>query len=220
MTSTVQISNHPHFEISITSDSDLTVRVWEYEDMRASPGQKTPVKSTTDFAVKKDVLRANSPFFDTMFGSRFREPDTSLVELKENSWIHTIALEIWFRRFHELAMTEACMTADREAIWSLVRAGDEFGLKREPLIQWFREWFDKNVKGKNLGSRLGKDGGTIAQEMLYPCWAFDHAPGFLAATKWLVYNTEKHIMERNPSKHRNFHLPPRVIRKNQFSVNL
>lgn len=219
--SEVPVTNYPHSTVKIAPDPDLTIRIYEYEDVYSAPGQLPPIKRVTDYAVSKAILCANSEPFNAMLRGGWKESKTNLVELKGNDWIMNLAMESWFRAFHGVPMTEECHKGDIAVVWSLVRAGDLWGLKREGLIKWFRDWFkqwwDKNGEGKDLGKSTDKSrgirSGTLAQMILYPCWAFDHAPGFAAATKWLVYNSKSHITEFNPTKHRDLHLPPRVIRK-------
>lgn len=219
--SEVSVTNHPHSTIKIAPDPDLTVRIYEYEDVYLAPGQLRPIKRVTDYAVSEAVLRANSDPFDKMLGGGWKESRTNFVELKEDDRFMNLAMEIWFRAFHGVPMTEECHNGEIAVVWSIIRAGDLWGLKREGLTKWFRDWFkqwwDKNGKGKDLGKSTKRStgicGGTLAQMILYPCWAFDHAPGFAAATKWLVYNSKSHITEFNPTTHRDLHLPPRVIRK-------
>ncbi|KAK0625665.1 hypothetical protein DIS24_g11022 [Lasiodiplodia hormozganensis] len=220
---TVSVANYPHYSVKIAAEPDLTVRIYEYQDVYAPPGRLPPIKCVTDYAVSRTIMRANSEPFDAMLQGGWMESRTTIVELKENDWIMSLAMEIWFRAFHGVPMTEECYKADVAVVWSLVRAGNMWKLKREGLIKWFSDWFKEcweRNKGKDLGKSMGKSMGgmggrsaKLAQVILYPCWAFDHAPGFAAATKWLVYHSASHITEFNPTKHRDLHLPKRIIQQ-------
>lgn len=86
--------------------------------------------------------------------------------------------------------------------WYLTAACDKYGLNINCLYHWFREWYEwQNIQ-------LIKP-----EELLFPCWRFNHAKGFKLATKTLVYGEAKHIMESNPTEVLDHHLPARVIRK-------
>lgn len=62
-----------------------------------------------------------------MFDSRFRESKASLVKLKENGWIHTLALEIWPRRFQRSSSLRK--TAESTpSLW-------KYGRSSSPLIE-------------------------------------------------------------------------------------
>ncbi|KKY19083.1 hypothetical protein UCDDS831_g05715 [Diplodia seriata] len=213
----VRVTNYPHTSVKIAPEPDLTVRVYEYEDVYAPHGQLPPIKCVTDFAVSRAVLRANSEPFNKMLGGGWKESTANPVELKGNDWIMNLAMEVFFRAFHGVPMSDECLNADVAVVWSILRAGDMWHLKREGLNKWFKGWFQKwaykNVKGKDLSGNTSFRDYKLAQVILYPCWVFDHAPGFAAATKWLVYNSISHITESNPTKHRNLHLPPRVIQQ-------
>ena len=54
--------------------------------------------------------------------------------------------------------------------------------------------------------------------LAYPCWRFDHAQGFLDVTEYLVYNGVGHLTEQNPVNLVEHHLPPRIIRKLDFTM--
>ena len=56
------------------------------------------------------------------------------------------------------------------------------------------------------------------RSLAYPCWRFDHAQGFLDATEYLVYNSVGHLTEQNPVNLVEHHLPPRIIRKLDFTM--
>ncbi|KAI4201417.1 MAG: hypothetical protein LQ350_003255 [Teloschistes chrysophthalmus] len=49
--------------------------------------------------------------------------------------------------------------------------------------------------------------------MLFPCWLFNHASGFSAATKIAVYNSRGHIGEQSPIQYYRSHLPSEVIQQ-------
>jgi hypothetical protein len=193
-------------EIKITDQPDLTVRVWEYEDVLAAPGQERPAKKA-GFLVNKEILRSNSNVLATMLREPWMRP-SPLLDLEEDTHIKTAALEIWFRTMHN-TLTDSSYAVPRPMLWSVIAAGDKYGFRFDLLREWFKQWYTRNEETADLK----RDKGQAAYELLFPCWAFDHAAGFLRVTKWLVYNCRTHIIERNPTPLKYHHLPPRVIRK-------
>lgn len=94
-------------------------------------------------------------------------------------------------------------------------------LQVECLISWFAEWYF--VKGFQE-RQLFHQGQTEEQlqeqlrkceleqrQLLFPCWRFRHHSGFALATRFLVYNSYRHIVEFSPLESREFHLPPLII---------
>lgn len=185
--------------VVIDASSDLTVKVIEYDDgLMLAHDQKPVIRYTCDFQVSREVLSSKSPVFKTLLMSNFTEAKKDMVTLEGDK---VASMDIWFRILHAVDVEDIQSTALAE-MWPIVAACDKYNLDILDLKGWFAEWYEK--KG-----RTHQD----ARELLYPCWIFDHAKGFAAATKLLAYSCTGHITESNPTKHREIHLPARVIRK-------
>lgn len=76
----------------------------------------------------------------------------------------------------------------------------------ELLYPWFKQWYAE-YEEPEFGFR----------QLLYPCWQYNHAVGFMVAAREAVYNSVGHITETNPTKHYEHHLPNRVIRRYMFT---
>lgn len=113
-------------------------------------------------------------------------------------------MNIWFRVLHAVAVDNTGAVPIDE-MWFLAAACDKYNLDIGDLKDWFALWY-------------GMQDVEILEprELLYPCWIFDHAKGFAAATKTLAYDETGHVTELNPTKHSELHLPSRVIRKSTF----
>lgn len=159
--------------------------------------------------------------FTCMLGERWMAPDANLIELKGNDWILNLAMEILFRALHHAPLTDASAETNIDVVWSIVMAGDMWRFSRGDMIaiigDWFAGWAEKNLREQDMGRKTKTNSRhVVAQVALYPCWLFNYAPGFMAATKWLVYNST-HVKECNPTKHKEIHLPKRICRKHQLS---
>ncbi|GME45801.1 hypothetical protein GTA08_BOTSDO04619 [Neofusicoccum parvum] len=212
---TIDDETIPYSRIKIADNPDLTIRVFEYVE---GPGYSTDSGNedddrgtakarATDFGVDKNVMRLHSPMLSKMLGpGGWREAGRAVVELHEDTSISTTAMQAWFLHFHGKTARLAGLEVTRKDIWSIVAAGKKYGLKSAELKTWFADWYTKSEKGKVWKVQ-------DFQELLYPCFEFDHAPGFARASRYLAYNKHGHIMEKNPTKHRDLHLPPRTIQQ-------
>ena len=84
---------------------------------------------------------------------------------------------------------------------------DFWQLKIEFLYPWFVKWYKAQRYDPKKFDVLEQ------RQLLFPCWRFQHAHGFAAATRFLAYNCKSHIEEKNPSEYDNLHLPHRIICK-------
>ena len=188
--------------IVIDEAGDLTVRVKEIKDKVTNVNVDNQSQQTTiitDFKVCKKVLISSSPVWKALLTlNHFAEADHDQVTLEED---HTGSMEILFRVLHGTSTDETCDVV-LEEMWPLVAACDKYNLDIKPLQSWFARWYKKQDI-----SRLDP------KMLLYPCWIFDHAGGFAAATKLLAYNNIGHITEIMPTKHYELHLPSRIIRR-------
>ena len=82
------------------------------------------------------------------------------------------------------------------------------------LCDWFQKWyFYEYNRHLAMQSRKSKRSGFVHRQLVYQCWQYDHAVSFLSATKAVVSNSKGHNMDRNPTKHRECHLPYGVTRE-------
>ncbi|MCJ1381297.1 hypothetical protein MMC17_004407 [Xylographa soralifera] len=186
--------------IVIDPDGDLVVRVIEYEEVLfGEPRGQHPIRRVAEFRVLREVLIKSSHVFRKLLTSTyFMEASETTITLEED---RVASMEIWFGVLHN-ALIDTSHDVYIEEMWHLVKACDKYHLVIRNLKSWFATWY-----GKQDFKELSK------AELLYPCFIFDHAQGFAAATKHLAYNGRGHIEEENPTSITNFHLPHRVIQQ-------
>ena len=198
--------------IIIDESGDLTVTIIEYEDQPIRPhnqaySSQEPVheeriiRKTEDFLVCRQTIVDSSSYFKVQLATTFAEARQSTVTQKEDV---VTAMEIWFRAVHN-AIIESTYDVPLSEMWNLIAAADKYEWDIRKLNDWFAQWHKKNFKA-DLDTR----------QLVYPCYRFDHAVGFAQATKALAYNSLGHIEEFNPTKHYQFHLPPRIIRESNI----
>ncbi|MCJ1476578.1 hypothetical protein MMC13_005244 [Lambiella insularis] len=186
--------------IDIDAQGDLVVRVVEYENaLSGSPRQKPPVRQIVDFKVRKEVLVKSSTYFRTMFSAgQYSEATQDPITLEED---RTICMEVWFRRLHN-SMVAIPHNLTLEEIWHLLAACNKYDLVVTDLKDWFATWYgNQNVTDLEM------------EQLLYPCFMFDHPIGFALSTKYLVYNGSGHLTEENPTQYRRLHLDSLVIQQ-------
>lgn len=191
----------------IDKDGDLTVEVIEYKNQTEDGNGNRPVSGTQQFRVCREVLTRHSEIFVKMFlPSHWREAKKDFVELREDS---IASMDIWFRILHD---TDLVYNVPLEEMWRLVTACDKYHFDLSMLEPWFATWYRKhNIDQYYLN--WGIKDSLDPRSLLYPCWVFDHAKGFMRATHFLTYNSVRHITEHNPSIHHDLRLESRVIRK-------
>ncbi|KAK8191559.1 hypothetical protein HDK77DRAFT_476580 [Phyllosticta capitalensis] len=223
-TITVDGVDIPLFRTKIADKPNLTIRLYEYENPHQANKDETDddneateaddkapkISKVTDFEVQKDILTTKSPVFSSMLGSHWREAGENTVELHEDTFISTTALEIWFRVFHDkINQDEHCKGVTRAQLWHLCEAAVKYGFRRADLKDWFGSWFDQ-VEGSELSEQ-------IARELLYPCFAFGNIHAFARVTKYLAYNATGYITEVNPTPFRGLHLPSRCLQQLNYA---
>ena len=112
-----------------------------------------------------------------MLTSNFAEAKKDIMTLEGDK---VTSMDIWFRTLHTVRMDHT-QSVPIEEMWHLVAACDKYNLNIRELHEWFAEWYEKMARTH------------LARELLYPCWIFDHAKGFAAATKALAYGSIGHI---------------------------
>ena len=131
--------------------------------------------------------------------SDFKEVTSDAVVLEGD---HTRSIDIWFRAIHDAIHSD--YTVPLAEMWHIVAAGDKYDLDIKLLWPWFAKWYDlQNISILD------------ARQLLYPCYTFNHAQGFMSASKKLVYGTIGHINEKNPTELFELHLQPRIMRKSR-----
>lgn len=209
----------------VDPNGDLEVTVIEYKKNQLyystydvevnTSGSQTPhpIKSAT-FRVNAEIVKNGFPVINMMLRPvgggmiGFKESGASKITLEEDS---VMAMEILFKIFHSCT-DETNVQADIEEIWNVAAAVDKYGVdvKNKLIRVFYGQWY-KSLQPK-FESSPSYQKSNIAQQLLFPCFTFDHAPGFLGITKHLVYSTAGHVVESNPSRHRRIHLRPRVMR--------
>ncbi|THV92482.1 hypothetical protein D6D25_09491, partial [Aureobasidium pullulans] len=81
----------------------------------------------------------------------------------------------------------------------VISSARHFLIEVVELDSWFKLWYEHGHNSK-----------TDPKSMLYPTYQLNHAEGFAAATKKMVYHHTR-IEETKNQQHRDLHLPPRVI---------
>jgi len=205
--------------IPIDEEGDLVIKVVQFDDSILVPWNGEPiVLREEDFLVKKQVINKHSRTLGMLLArhsSSGRAAETFTI--KDDS---IASMEICFRTIHDASTLTSMVPL--EEIWHLTvdfviihipivclhcfkAAGIKYDLDGKMLFDWFGRWYQwfEAEHATNL----------LCRELLYPCWRFNHARGFLEATRVAIYRNVGPVMERNPTKHYECHLPSRVIRK-------
>ena len=205
----------------IDKDGDLTVEVIEYGDQVEDGTGNRPVARTLQFRVRQEVLIKNSSYFAVMFRpSHWREAQEESIKLEEDS---VASMDICFRIMHD---TDLVYDVPLEEMWRLVTACDKYHFNLCMLRPWFATWYqqqniDQYYENWAITSRDRRHTHLLdPRSLLYPCWIFDHAKGFMRATQFLSYHSTGHITEHNPTIHRDLRLESRVIRKSSSDLSL
>ncbi len=197
----------------IARKGNLTVEVIEYDDKARDGNGNRLVKKKQQFRVRREVLTKQLKL------SHWKEAQQDLVQLKEDSSI--ASMDIWFRILHD---TDMVHDVPLEEMWSLVAACDKHQFDLDMLKPWFATWYQKhgvNQYYTNWDIKNKSDTYLLdPRSLLYPCWKFDHAEGFMRATHFLSYNSVGHITEYNPTIYLHLRLENRIIRKLSTDLTL
>ena len=99
---------------------------------------------------------------------------------------------IWLKILHNSDLQTSYDDQNLRIIWELLAAGLKYGFDPHKAKTWFRTWYSQNQ------TYIGQQSVRYHQALLFPCHALDHAVGFAASTKYLVYHEKGHIQERRP----------------------
>lgn len=181
----------------IAEAGNLIVEVVQYDEETYDAHGNRASREVAQFRVDRNVLtKASEPLLKMLLDPRWKESTQSVVSIGEGRFAST---EIWLRVIHKATLN---LIVPFKEIWHLVAAIDYYGLDVTIFNPWFAAWYSAH-NPQLLEPR----------ELLFPTWRFEHAKGFSRWTRYLAYESKGHIMEANPTKLYNYHLPPRIIRK-------
>lgn len=193
------------FVCEITPDSDLMIRLEcaEHDDEQLNirnnnNDEHADLPKPTEFKVKRAVLVKSSKVFARLLSGGFKEENDKKVTLHDD---RVRAMLIWFRFLHDVDLEETYQVSHHE-VWYLVEVADKYDLDIKLLRPWFAKWY-KQTPVNDIDS----------EEMIYPCWVFDHAVGFQRVTKYLVYNATRVVWEQNPTTVSRLRVRPLITRK-------
>ncbi|KAL8665975.1 MAG: hypothetical protein Q9168_007591 [Polycauliona sp. 1 TL-2023] len=193
----------------IAEDGDLLVEVieWDY-DIKWTDNEPI-VRGTQNFWVSRQVLKDHSHVFTTMLAGHFKEANETTLKIQDNS---IPAMEIWFQVIHKVKVN---LGVSIHAMWHIAKAGKKYGFDPVLMTDWFAEWYERQPLDSWDDEYLHDEPRRYPDPrcLLYPCFHFDHWEGFRRITKFVAYRYTHHIMEVNPTRHRDLHLPQRVIQQ-------
>ncbi|KAI9685404.1 MAG: hypothetical protein M1822_004535 [Bathelium mastoideum] len=202
-----------HSTISLATQSDLTLRVIEYDQLfhrSNQEGSDRRIRSTVDFEVKRKVV-SDVQFSRVLarmlnFNAGFREARQEIVELRDQTCraVEPFPREIHGSHDHHMEGVNIKM------VWLVLHTAEFFGFDLSPLGAWFDRWY--HGKTEKIMERDSKFNLELTRQVLYPAYAFNHARAFNDVTDFLVINGRGHITESTPVYESNLHLPSRIIR--------
>jgi hypothetical protein len=195
--------------VGIAPNGDLVIELQKSEQIQPSPATGPKVKQSlvAKFSVDRSTLinlsmadQTKSSFFKVLLTGSFREAAQDHIAITD---LEIDPLHLFLSIVHDREI-ENTLDVSHQLIWPLEAIRDQYNVSREKFETWFVKWYTE--KGDAIDE-------ISPREMLYPCWRFNHAPGFLEASRCCIYGVKGHIEEKNPTTHRGLHLPPRIIRK-------
>ncbi|KAG9521469.1 N-terminal nucleophile aminohydrolase, partial [Aureobasidium melanogenum] len=195
--------------VTIVDDHDLILRVTQHtRTQKAAEDGRDKTKAVVDFQVTRQYLVDNSEsdFLKRLLTTRhFAEAGKRIIDLDEQN---PLAIEVilctiyrkdegWRSSALGQEVTARTLKLHWEYLWDVVASTRYFMIEFFNLDTWFGLWYEKNHTADN-------------SKLLYPCYQFNHAVGFLSITKNLVYN-HAHIEEYKNENHPDLHVPPRII---------
>ncbi|KAK5124014.1 hypothetical protein LTR85_002211 [Meristemomyces frigidus] len=181
---------------TIVEEHDLVIRLIEHEDITRTEGDDTVTESKPskvhEFKVKRDALLSSGPYFRKLLSDgSFKEASQDTVDLHEDS---AKGMTIWFKILHG-SVDDTTYQASIDDLWHLLATAHKYGFdpKSEAAVGWFGKWYDVQTRNHERSFDYKEHA-----QLLFPCYTFDHAQGFRAATKYLVYRATGHIVERRP----------------------
>ncbi|RHZ68423.1 hypothetical protein CDV55_104637 [Aspergillus turcosus] len=203
---------HEHIDVSDAGDTtiyinefDPTIRRDERSDDSVDDSRAKRLLRTASINVHKDVLVGRSQYFKAMFDGRWGSKEAD-VDLNGDT---VRSMELWLRAFHSTTDALPMQSISVGEVWHTIMAGDKYGFDLQELKSWFVAWY-KWMRTENGEKKFLEDFGP---QLLFPCYAFNYAVGFQDLTRFITYNESRHIIEINPTHHRQMHLRPLIIRR-------
>ena len=210
---------------TISPDHDLITRVIEHADVTRTEGEgnaaRTSIvsvpKKAHEFRVRRDVVAQSSVYFCKLLNGNFKEAEQIVVDMHDDT---AVSLKVWLKLMYDTTTDDTHALSIKD-IWDALLAAEKYGFdpqtKRSKM--WFASWFEAQEQ-RTASDEAGWRFDLVAyQQLLFPCHSFDYASGFLSATKYLIYNDTRHIVERRPNgfRHDHLRLNQSIIRKQSLS---
>jgi hypothetical protein len=186
----------------------LTITVYEYDFGTTDGHGSHPLVKTARLRVSRKDLMDNSDHFKTMLSGDFKEGSHDVIEFHEDT---ICSAELWFRALHGNLIDDSYLI-EREEIYNAIAFSRKYFIHLEKLNKWFGIYWSRLVK-KDLDM-------DDLKELIYLAYseAFDHPKAYAYITLTMAHTGSGHIEEFNPSRHRELHVPSRVIRKRTTSA--
>ena len=200
-------------ECIVAHDGDLWITARICNRNQTHEGKLSKYCTDAKFKVKKQVLADNSTFFKAMFRPHFAKMKESTSPIVRDISSRP-AIDVVLRVLHG-SESEIYFTVCVERLWYIISVCDRLQIDLKYLTKWFATWYKENESDLyKCGQHLhGMDGGCRARQLLFPCYALNHAAAFMQVTEHLVYTTPGHISEKNPTSERHLWTPVRIVRK-------
>lgn len=128
----------------------------------------TIIKALT---VSRKVLTENSRAFRVEFTSdRWAESSAKIIDMEVDD---ADAVEVVLRALHKTMTADLC-TVPVEVVWETI----QYCLYREIDVSRLNDWFANWVDKKNFKKIVDV---KEMSELIFPCYTFDHAKGFVSA---------------------------------------
>ena len=178
-----------HERHQIAPEHDLIIVVKEANPRMGSDGKR--FMRVHEFEAAIAVMCEYKHFKVASFSKQWASTGKDFFEIKGDN---LAALEIWLRLLHGCLDTTK-VEASISTIWNLLVLAQKYGFDGHcpELKDWFSAWYEGNI------AKHGSIAEMTCRELLYPCYYFNHAPGFAAVTKHLAYNMRGHIEEHMPA---------------------
>lgn len=200
--------------VIIDKGGDFVIKVFAKEDMEDSSGHRVSnIVDEREFVVSRSVLINHSPVIAADLRSgKSKDPDNEYV-------IHARSIpsvEMWLNIIHGV---NPDFDVSIEDVWLSVQVCNQYDFAIDVLNAWFESWYEHHFKYRNFKDlQLSEEALKEARQLLFPCWRFDYAKGFLDVTRYLVYGCDFHVIELNPTNEKTLHVPARFIRESTKSL--
>lgn len=178
-----------HERHQIAPDHDLIIVAKEVNPRMGSDGKR--IMRVHELEVATAVMCEYKHFGVASFSKQWANTGENFFEIKGDD---LAALKIWLRLLHG-CLDRTKVSASISTIWNLLVLAQKYNFDGhcQELKDWFSAWYAENI------AKPGSIGEDTCRELLYPCYYFNHAPGFAAVTKHLAYNMRGHIEEKMPA---------------------